>query len=74
MNRIIIDEVYCKGCGLCIAQCPAQVLETSQLRNQKGYLVPRAARLEDCTGCGMCELICPDMCLTLEKLRNETGS
>lgn len=74
MRRIIVDKVFCKGCGLCVAQCPAQVLEIGGYRNQKGYLLPQAARPQDCTGCLACELICPDLAIHVEKDAHETGS
>lgn len=65
MNRIEIDGNYCKGCHLCIAVCPQQVLELSSVRNSKGYLLPQAGRLDDCTGCLQCEMTCPDMAITV---------
>ncbi len=65
MNRIEIDNAYCKGCQLCIAVCPQNVLELSQVRNSKGYLVPCATRGDDCTGCLQCEMTCPDLAVTV---------
>jgi FdhD protein len=44
----------CKGCGFCIAFCPAEVLEFSEEFNSKGYHPPRAINPEACTGCGLC--------------------
>lgn len=71
MNRITIDEPYCKGCHLCIDQCPKQVLIVSSRRNAKGYLVPEAAGAKDCIACQLCEMICPDMAITVEKSDDE---
>ena len=71
VKQICIDENYCKGCYLCIEQCPTAVYEISSKRNAKGYLVPEIARFEDCTGCMLCELTCPDMAITVEKEENE---
>lgn len=65
MNRIEIDNNYCKGCQLCIEVCPQEVLEVSGVRSPKGYLMPRAARGEDCTGCLQCEMTCPDLAITV---------
>lgn len=64
-NTIIIDEVFCKGCRLCIAVCPKGVYQLSETRNAKGYLVPSAINEEDCVGCLLCEMTCPDMALTV---------
>jgi len=71
LSTITIDEIYCKGCHLCIDQCPKAVLKVSSRRNAKGYLVPQVDRPEDCTACRLCELICPDMAITVEKSDHE---
>jgi len=65
-ERIVIDPVACKGCHLCIDQCPKNVYAVSEDRNAKGYLLPTAARLEDCIACLLCEMICPDLAITVE--------
>ena len=48
----------CKGCGLCVPVCMPGVLEMTELRNAKGYMLPRL--LDGCTGCRACADICPD--------------
>jgi len=74
LKKIVIDEIYCKGCKLCIDQCPKNVFENSSKRNPKGYLVPDVARAEDCIACLLCEMICPDMAITVEVVDDEKGS
>jgi 2-oxoglutarate ferredoxin oxidoreductase subunit delta len=74
LKRIIIDETYCKGCKLCIDQCPKEVFENSSKRNPKGYLIPNVAHAENCVACLLCEMICPDMAITVEDLDHEKGS
>jgi len=69
--RICIDENYCKGCHLCVDQCPQHVYEVSSRRNAKGYLVPEVARRKDCNACLICEMTCPDMAITVEKCNDE---
>jgi 2-oxoglutarate ferredoxin oxidoreductase subunit delta len=66
-GRIVVDDVLCKGCGLCITVCPKDVI-----RLQMGELTPKGyhpARLEDpegqCTGCAICSVICPDGAITV---------
>lgn len=71
LTRIIIDETYCKGCKLCIDQCPKKVFENSSKRNQKGYLVPMVSNAENCIACRLCEIICPDMAITVEVVEDE---
>ena len=69
--KIIIDCNVCKGCHLCIDQCPCHVLEVSTNRSVKGYLMPMAARTDDCIACMLCEMICPDLAITVEGIENE---
>lgn len=70
-QEIVIDCNACKGCHLCIDQCSKEVLEVSQHRSAKGYLMPIAARIDDCIACMMCEMICPDLAITVEGGENE---
>ena len=48
----------CKGCGLCVPVCMPGVLEMTDERNAKGYILPRL--LDGCTGCRACADVCPD--------------
>jgi 2-oxoglutarate ferredoxin oxidoreductase subunit delta len=59
--RIKIDEVVCKGCGLCVRYCPRQVIAMSERINAKGYCVAEPAAADKCTGCTFCALMCPDI-------------
>jgi len=66
-GTVVIDEARCKGCNLCVVNCPQHVLAlATDLINAEGY---RPAHLvEDdslCTGCGICALVCPDVCITV---------
>lgn len=56
---VTIDEERCKGCAMCVAVCPPQVLHLADSRyNSRGY---RPIELQSgCTGCEMCYRICPD--------------
>jgi 2-oxoglutarate ferredoxin oxidoreductase subunit delta len=56
----VIRERYCKGCGICVAFCPKQVLA---LKNNKVF----AEKAELCIGCRMCELRCPDFAIEIEE-------
>ncbi len=60
-----IDPAWCKGCGLCIAECPRGVLDWSEQRNAKGHRLPVVLVADDCTACRLCEFICPDFALWL---------
>ena len=60
---IIIDETYCKGCGICIHFCPKHALAVSRNVNSRGYYTPRVVDGGECTGCRQCELFCPDFAI-----------
>ncbi len=64
-TRIEINREYCKGCGICVAFCPKQVLEIDE--KEKAV----AQRPEDCNACAACELRCPD--IAIELLTSEDG-
>ena len=68
MPRIIVDESYCKGCGLCVAVCPREiiVLDPDKLTS-KGYHPARLTDESRCTGCLACALMCPDVAITVER-------
>ena len=60
---IIIDPQYCKGCLLCIEECPEQAIVPGEARSVKGYVMP-AANAEKCVSCGRCQMLCPDQAIT----------
>ena len=62
--RVIVDNKYCKGCGLCINFCPKKELKITEKKNKKGYLYVEFSGNE-CTGCLRCALICPDAALKI---------
>jgi 2-oxoglutarate ferredoxin oxidoreductase subunit delta len=57
---IVINKDFCKGCGICVAFCPAHVLELGE--DEKAFV----KRLEDCTACGLCEMRCPDIAIEVQ--------
>jgi 2-oxoglutarate ferredoxin oxidoreductase subunit delta len=65
-GTLVIDVEACKGCELCIAACPPQVLRmTDDVVNTRGYRYPEL--LPGCTGCKACSQICPDFCFQVYK-------
>ncbi len=56
---IRVNIEWCKGCGICVAFCPRDVLEL-----EDGKV--KVARPEDCIDCKLCELRCPDFAITVE--------
>ena len=64
-GTIEVDEMHCKGCGICVDACPQNViaLDMSQL-TPKGYH-PAYLIAEGCTGCVICAVVCPDAAITV---------
>ncbi len=67
MPRIEIDEVRCKGCGLCTIACPHKLLVLGDKLNLLGYLAIVMETPGKCTGCAMCAKICPDLAIAVFK-------
>ena len=63
----IVDKDRCKGCGLCVAICPKNVLELSREVNTKGYFPVFQARPQDCVYCTMCCVMCPDVAIEIKE-------
>lgn len=61
----VIRERWCKGCNVCVAFCPRQVLV---LRDGK----VQAAHPELCIGCKLCEMRCPDFAIEIRETGIET--
>ena len=65
MPQVLIDKNRCKGCELCVAACPQQVLKMSRAINDKGYYVAQVVRAERCIGCKLCGITCPDLAIRI---------
>ena len=62
---IEVNDLYCKGCELCVSACPQQVLSIDiDHLTPKGYH-PVRLNQDGCTGCGICALVCPEASLTV---------
>lgn len=64
---VLINNVWCKGCSLCVGVCPKSVLELSD--RQKSMPVKE----DDCIGCRQCENICPDLAITITVKEDEAN-
>jgi len=62
---IEVNEMFCKGCELCVAACPQNVLALDMEHlTPKGYH-PVHLKAEGCTGCYVCAIVCPEAALTV---------
>ena len=63
-GHVQINIENCKGCELCVNECPQGSLQMSKNINKKGYHY--AVLVEDsCTGCTNCALVCPEAIITV---------
>lgn len=62
--RVAIDQNRCKGCLLCVAFCPKQVLEMEKAE-------ARVAEPDACIGCLLCEILCPDFAISVNKIEEK---
>ncbi len=63
-KKLIINTLWCKGCGICAAFCPKGALE----------IVEEKVRLKEngaCILCGQCELRCPDYAIYIETAKEK---
>jgi 2-oxoglutarate ferredoxin oxidoreductase subunit delta len=68
-GRITVNETFCKGCSLCVENCPQKVLALAPARiNAKGYHPAEQVR-EGCTACAICATVCPDAAITVYRLK-----
>ena len=61
--HIWVDDETCKSCGLCIANCPKQILRFSQRINKQGLNPMECIDHEACIGCLSCAEICPEVAI-----------
>ena len=66
-NHVEIYNGWCKKCGICVAFCPHDVMDT----RDDGY--PFVKDISRCTGCGLCEIRCPDFAIVVLKDEEEQG-
>jgi len=56
-----VDETNCAACFACARACPYGAIQRAEIRDRKGQLVKRTARVNPglCMGCGTCVAVCP---------------
>jgi nitroreductase/NAD-dependent dihydropyrimidine dehydrogenase PreA subunit len=67
MSLFAIDEEKCRHDGICVRECPAQVITIAE----GAIPVPVENAAEFCINCGHCVAVCPHDAFTLESMREE---
>jgi len=65
MSLFTIDQKECRRDGLCVAECPAKIIE---IIGKEGFPTPIAGAEEICIHCGHCVSICPHGALSLKTM------
>ena len=65
MPKVRVRRELCKGCRLCIEQCPQGRLELAEDVNERGWRFVTVAEDGECTGCGNCAIVCPDAAIEI---------
>lgn len=64
--KVMIKPDRCKGCEMCIAVCPKDVLGLDEIYvNDQGYHPVTVLNEEACVGCIGCGLMCPECAIEI---------
>jgi len=66
MVNIQIDKERCKGCCLCVSECPRGNIAMSRLLNSSGQTYAEIIDLNDCTACALCCQMCPELAIVID--------
>ena len=61
-GKVVIDMEECRGCELCVRDCPADALELERDSDDSLRLIYHQDR---CAYCGQCERSCPTKAIVL---------
>jgi 2-oxoglutarate ferredoxin oxidoreductase subunit delta len=62
-GKIIINQDVCKGCEVCIAFCPKNLITLADKLNANGYIPASFKDNGECTACTSCALVCPEVAI-----------
>ena len=68
-GAIEVDIERCKGCEICVVNCPTSVIAMAKEVNGKGYNYAYMEQPEECTGCTNCAIVCPDGVITVYRMK-----
>jgi 2-oxoglutarate ferredoxin oxidoreductase subunit delta len=67
VQKVVVNEERCKGCGLCTAACPKGIMKLSEKINAAGYHPAMCIDQDACISCAMCAMNCPDVAIEVYK-------
>lgn len=67
-GAIEVDREKCKGCGVCVTNCPTDSIQLSKMVNNKGYHYAEMIS-EACIGCSSCAIVCPDSVISVYRIK-----
>ena len=68
MAKVTFKSDLCKGCSLCVAACPKQIIALAKDKiNAKGHSPAEITDQSKCIACAFCATMCPDSVITVEK-------
>ena len=63
-GEVVINEIFCQGCGYCEKFCPRDCIEIKGDKfTPAGQPLPTFTNSDDCIACGMCVWMCPHLAL-----------
>lgn len=71
--QITFHEDRCKGCRLCLAVCPKQIINMAGHINAMGFHPATVERQDQCTGCTLCARMCPDLVIEVAREEKKVG-
>ena len=66
-GNIVVDTERCKGCNVCVSNCPTDAISLHLDVNSKGYHFCFLSDIDKCIGCAGYAITCPDGCITVYK-------
>ncbi|MDR2511257.1 MAG: 4Fe-4S dicluster domain-containing protein [Bacteroidales bacterium] len=67
-GEIIVDAAKCKGCLVCMVNCPQNCIQVSDNVNAKGHKYVEQVG-DNCIGCANCAVVCPDAVISVYRAK-----
>lgn len=71
-GKIRIDADRCKGCVVCIEECPKMEIKLGEKINKFGYNIVEFKDNGGCNACTLCAIVCPDAAIEVIEIVDET--